>query len=149
MKKIAIFTTTRSDISILIPLIKKIRKSKKMNYLLFVGGTHLNKNYGNTKKEILLEDEFHCFRNLKKSRSMIFLLSTLDTLDIVVVANAIFVYGLFQLAYVAIKHLSFPFRFVATKGVLGEVWHMLFEGSIVNGHQERGSVFSFKRSEIA
>ena len=30
MKKIAIFTTTRSDISILIPLIKKIRKSKKM-----------------------------------------------------------------------------------------------------------------------
>ena len=55
MKKIAIFTTTRSDISILIPLIKKIRKSKKMNYLLFVGGTHLNKNYGNTKKEILLD----------------------------------------------------------------------------------------------
>ena len=53
MKKIAIFTTTRSDISILTPLIKKIRKSKKINYLLFVGGTHLNKDYGSTKKEIL------------------------------------------------------------------------------------------------
>lgn len=53
MKKIAIFTTTRSDISILTPLIKKIKKSKKINYLLFVGGTHLNKDYGTTKKEIL------------------------------------------------------------------------------------------------
>ncbi len=52
MKKIAIFTTTRSDISILTPLIKKIKKSKKINYLLFVGGTHLNKDYGSTKKEI-------------------------------------------------------------------------------------------------
>tara|TARA_Y100000591_G_scaffold323426_1_gene341230 strand:+ start:1028 stop:2170 length:1143 start_codon:yes stop_codon:yes gene_type:complete len=53
MKKIAIFTTTRSDISILTPLIKKIRETKKINYLLFVGGTHLDKDYGSTKKEIL------------------------------------------------------------------------------------------------
>tara|TARA_B100000161_G_C33551393_1_gene415592 strand:- start:392 stop:1534 length:1143 start_codon:yes stop_codon:yes gene_type:complete len=55
MKKIAIFTTTRSDISILTPLIKKIKKTEKISYLLFVGGTHLDKDYGSTKKEILLD----------------------------------------------------------------------------------------------
>ena len=53
MRKIAIFTATRSDISVLTPLIKKIKKSKNLGYLLFVGGTHLVKEYGNTKKEIL------------------------------------------------------------------------------------------------
>lgn len=56
MKKIAIFTTTRSDISILTPLIKTIRNTKKINYLLFVGGTHLSKDYGSTKKEILSDN---------------------------------------------------------------------------------------------
>lgn len=56
MKKIAIFTTTRSDISVLAPLIRQIKISNKLDYLLFVGGTHLDLSYGNTKKEILSED---------------------------------------------------------------------------------------------
>ena len=56
MKTIAIFTTTRSDISVLTPLIKKIKKTNGLKYLLFVGGTHLNSNYGDTKKEILLNN---------------------------------------------------------------------------------------------
>lgn len=52
-KNIAIFTSTRSDISILSPLIEKISSSKKLNYLLFVHGTHLEKKYGLTVTEIL------------------------------------------------------------------------------------------------
>ena len=56
MKKVAIFTTTRSDISVLVPLIREIKVSNKLDYLLFVGGTHLDLSYGDTKKEILSED---------------------------------------------------------------------------------------------
>ncbi len=51
-KKIAIFTTTRSDVSILTPLMKRIQKTRRLDYLFFVGGTHLNKTYGNTLNEL-------------------------------------------------------------------------------------------------
>jgi GDP/UDP-N,N'-diacetylbacillosamine 2-epimerase (hydrolysing) len=51
-KNIAIFTSTRSDISILSPLIEKLQNSKLLNYFLFVHGTHLNKKYGSTISEI-------------------------------------------------------------------------------------------------
>ena len=46
MKTIAIFSSTRGDMSILSPLIKKINQDKKIKYLFFVGGTHLVENYG-------------------------------------------------------------------------------------------------------
>ncbi len=52
MKTIAIFSSTRGDMSILSPLIKKINREKKVKYLFFVGGTHLIKNYGETVDEI-------------------------------------------------------------------------------------------------
>ena len=52
MKTIGIFTTTRGDIAALIPLIHEIQKSKKLKYKFFVGGTHLNKNFGKTINEI-------------------------------------------------------------------------------------------------
>ena len=51
-KKIAIFTTTRGDMAILTPLIKKLKKEKKIKTYFFVGGTHNSKEYGNTIKEI-------------------------------------------------------------------------------------------------
>ena len=50
--KLAFFTSTRSDMTILEPLLNEINKSKSFEYLLFVHGTHLEKNYGNTIKDI-------------------------------------------------------------------------------------------------
>jgi UDP-hydrolysing UDP-N-acetyl-D-glucosamine 2-epimerase len=52
VKTVAIFTSCRGDMGIFTPLIKKIYKSKSINVLLFVGGTHLLKSYGNTIDEI-------------------------------------------------------------------------------------------------
>ena len=50
--KLAFFTSTRSDMTILEPLLNEINKSKSFEYLLFVHGTHLEKNYGHTIKDI-------------------------------------------------------------------------------------------------
>ncbi len=50
--KLAFFTSTRSDMTILEPLLNEINKSKSFEYLLFVHGTHLEKNYGNTIRDI-------------------------------------------------------------------------------------------------
>ncbi len=50
--KLAFFTSTRSDMTILEPLLNEIKKNKKFEYLLFVHGTHLEKNYGNTIRDI-------------------------------------------------------------------------------------------------
>ena len=50
--KIAFFTSTRGDMGILYPLIKKISVSKDFDYLLFVYGTHTENKYGNTINEI-------------------------------------------------------------------------------------------------
>ena len=52
MKTIGIFTTTRGDIAALTPLVEKINKSKKLKYLFFVGGTHLDSKFGATLDEI-------------------------------------------------------------------------------------------------
>lgn len=52
MKTIAIFTTTRAEFGILLPLIKQIEKDKSLQYLLFAGGTHLTKEQGKTIEEI-------------------------------------------------------------------------------------------------
>ncbi len=52
MITIAIFTTTRAEFGIFIPLIDRIIKNDDLNYKLFVGGTHLKKEYGETINEI-------------------------------------------------------------------------------------------------
>ena len=54
MKKIrlAFFTSTRGDLAILKPLIDSIISKKNFSYLFFVHGTHLEKNYGYTIKEV-------------------------------------------------------------------------------------------------
>ena len=51
-KKIAIFTTTRAEFGIFKPLLKEIEYEEKIDYLLFVGGTHLAHEHGNTINEI-------------------------------------------------------------------------------------------------
>ncbi|MCD4795151.1 MAG: UDP-N-acetylglucosamine 2-epimerase [Bacteroidales bacterium] len=52
MKKIAIFTTTRAEFGILKPLISELNNDELTEVLLFVGGTHLIKEHGNTINEI-------------------------------------------------------------------------------------------------
>lgn len=52
MKKVAVFTTTRAEFGILSPLIKKLINSQEISPLLFVGGAHLSKKFGNTIHEI-------------------------------------------------------------------------------------------------
>lgn len=52
--KVAFFTTTRADFGLLLPLIKSIEASNRLNYLLFAGGAHLKQEYGHTIDEIKL-----------------------------------------------------------------------------------------------
>jgi GDP/UDP-N,N'-diacetylbacillosamine 2-epimerase (hydrolysing) len=51
-KIIALFTTTRAEFGAFMPLIETIKKSDKLDYLLFVGGAHLLDEYGKTINEI-------------------------------------------------------------------------------------------------
>ena len=82
--KLAFFTSTRSDMTILEPLLNEIKKNKNFEYLLFVHGTHLNKNYGNTIQDIKklnfkisskflsvnkLDDEFGLVKSLEMTQS--------------------------------------------------------------------------------
>ena len=52
LKTIAFFTTTRAEFCILGPLIKEVDLSKELDYSLFVGGTHLKEDFGQTIQEI-------------------------------------------------------------------------------------------------
>jgi len=51
-KKIGIFTTTRGDMAILTPLIKRLKSEKDIKPYFFAGGTHNSKDYGDTINEI-------------------------------------------------------------------------------------------------
>lgn len=57
MYKLCVITTTRADYGLLTPLIRRINESEKFDLKLVVSGTHLMKEYGYTKKEII-EDGF-------------------------------------------------------------------------------------------
>ena len=50
--RLAIFTTSRAEFGILLPLIKELNQSKKFKVLLFVGGGHLHK-YSDSLNEII------------------------------------------------------------------------------------------------
>ena len=52
MKKVAIFTTTRAEFGILSPLLSALEENSGIIPLLFVGGSHLSKEHGNTIQEI-------------------------------------------------------------------------------------------------
>jgi len=51
--KVAIFTTTRAEFGILSPLIRQATDDADIEPLLFVGGTHLAAEHGNTVREII------------------------------------------------------------------------------------------------
>jgi UDP-hydrolysing UDP-N-acetyl-D-glucosamine 2-epimerase len=53
--RVAFFTSTRGEISSLSPIIHQMYKTRGLKPLLFVGGTHLKKNYGYTVREIKKE----------------------------------------------------------------------------------------------
>jgi len=52
LKKIAIFTTSRAEFGLFSSLLKAIENSHDVDYVLFVGGSHLANKYGNTINEI-------------------------------------------------------------------------------------------------
>ncbi len=81
--KLALFTSTRGDMTIFEPLLSQIKKDKNFEYLLFVHGTHLEKSYGNTIKDIKslnfkisskffsvdkLDNEFGLVKSLEKTQ---------------------------------------------------------------------------------
>ena len=51
-KKICVITGTRADYGIISGLVKKISESQKIKLILIVSCMHLQKNFGNTIKEI-------------------------------------------------------------------------------------------------
>ncbi len=50
--RMAFFTSTRGDMTIFEPLINEVKKNRNFDYLFFVHGTHLKKEYGYTIKDI-------------------------------------------------------------------------------------------------
>ena len=58
MKKICFLTTSRADFGVMEQLIKDVINSKKFNVHLIVSGSHTEKIFGNTQKEIF---EKKCF----------------------------------------------------------------------------------------
>lgn len=52
-KKIAFFSTSRADYSLISPLIKSLKKDKTIESKLIICGSHLSKKHGYTVKEIL------------------------------------------------------------------------------------------------
>ena len=53
MRKIAIVTATRAEYGILRPLIFRLNEEKTFQVQLYVTGTHLSQQYGNTQEEIV------------------------------------------------------------------------------------------------
>lgn len=51
-RKICIFTGNRAEYGLMLPIIKAIKNHPKLEYRLIVSGAHLEKNFGNTIKEI-------------------------------------------------------------------------------------------------
>ena len=50
--KVAVFTGNRAEFGLQLPILREIKKNKKMDYYLVVSGAHLDSDFGNTLKEI-------------------------------------------------------------------------------------------------
>ena len=74
IKRVAIFSSTRGDMSILSPLLFRMKKEKGIRPLFFVGGTHLKERYGMTINElnkIKINDRFDYLSNGEKQISFV------------------------------------------------------------------------------
>lgn len=67
MKNIAVITCGRSDFSIYLPLLKFIEKDHRFNLFILVSGSHLERKYGLTIKDILK----HKFKNVLQVNSLV------------------------------------------------------------------------------
>ena len=54
MKKIGVFTGNRAEFGLQVPMLQEIKASKKLDLELLVSASHLDKDYGETKKEIFI-----------------------------------------------------------------------------------------------
>ncbi len=81
-KKIGIFTTTRGDMAILAPLIKRLKSEKDIKPYFFAGGTHNSKDYGDTINEIkelnIKIDDFFNIKSIRKQDNAYFLSKVLS-----------------------------------------------------------------------
>ena len=55
MKTVCVITATRAEYGLLYPLIKLIDRDEELTLQLIVSGTHLKKEYGYTKNEIITD----------------------------------------------------------------------------------------------
>ena len=76
-KKVFLITSNRSDYGIQKNLIKILSKEKSFKFGLVVTGTHLNKRYGFTIKEIL-KDKFKIFKKIQLNSEKYLLSDTLN-----------------------------------------------------------------------
>ena len=67
--RMAFFTSTRGDMTIFEPLINEVKKNRNFDYLFFVHGTHLKKEYGYTIKDIKKNSKFQ--KNFIRSAKLI------------------------------------------------------------------------------
>lgn len=71
MKNIAVFTSTRAEYGLLLPILKRLKSDSDLNLKLLVSGSHLSDQFGFTKNQILsdgfdVEAEFPFIENSKE-----------------------------------------------------------------------------------
>lgn len=67
MKKLVIYTSTRADYGLLKPIIEKLKTKSDIHLRLFVTGTHLSDQFGNTVTEIEKTDKDIIYYRVKHS----------------------------------------------------------------------------------
>ena len=78
-RKIAIFTGNRAEYGLQFPILKAVKGHEELEYKLLVSGAHLDKNFGNTLKEIN-KDGFEVHEEIKIDMDAASLTSTVNAI---------------------------------------------------------------------
>ena len=78
-RKIAIFTGNRAEYGLQFPILKAVKDHEELEYKLLVSGAHLDKNFGNTLKEIN-KDGFEVHEEIKIDMDAASLTSTVNAI---------------------------------------------------------------------
>jgi len=78
-RKIAIFTGNRAEYGLQFPILKAVKEHEELEYKLLVSGAHLDKNFGNTLKEIN-KDGFEVHEEIKIDMDAASLTSTVNAI---------------------------------------------------------------------
>ena len=78
-RKIAIFTGNRAEYGLQFPILKAVKEHEGLEYKLLVSGAHLDKNFGNTLKEIN-KDGFEVHEEIKIDMDAASLTSTVNAI---------------------------------------------------------------------